>query len=110
MAGFFLIGAMAAFGLFCVIWVLFGWLIFGDVGGAVVCLCHPGLREEPLVYRYCWLRGMGLVRAPLLAVDCGLSDSERAWLQGCRGVELCSLEDLPSRLELERNRIDGTGT
>ena len=100
----------AALGVLSCLWAAAGWLLPGGRGGAVVCLCRGGMREEALVRRYGWLHGAGLLRVPLLAVDCGLSEPERRWLEGRAGVTVCTPEQLVRRLEWERNRIDGTGT
>lgn len=102
-----IVGAFAAFGVFCGVWMAFGGLLPGKSGGAAVCLCREGLREEPILRRYLWLRGLGLIRVPLLAVDCGLREAERKWIEDKGGgIELCCPEELPARLELERNRLE----
>lgn len=76
-------------------------------GGALVCRCRPGRSELPLIRRYLFLRELGLLRVPMLLLDCALPEAELARLQEkCPSIELCSLENLPARLELERNRID----
>lgn len=110
MAGYVVLAVLAAYGTLCILWALLGWLLPVGRGGAAVCMCHPGLKEEFFVRRWCWLRGIGLVEGVLLVIDCGLDASERSWLESCRHVEFCSLEDLPARLELERNQIERTGT
>ena len=69
-------GTLAAFGLICAVWAAFGWLIPGNRGGATVCLCRPGLAERSTLRRYVWLRDMGLLRDPILLVDCGLSEGD----------------------------------
>jgi len=102
MAWYCILGALAAFGLLCGVWVVFGWLLSGGTGGAVVCLpCGNG--QEALFLRRCrWLRELGLLRCPVLLVDtAGTALPEE--------TEICSPEELLTRLELERNRIDGTG-
>lgn len=107
MAGYVCLGMAAAFGVFCAAWVLFGWLLPGGIGGALVCICRPGLREEPLVRRYIWLRELGLLRVPLLLVGSSLPYEEQAHLhRRCGSIEFCSLEELPARLEVERNRLE----
>ena len=106
MAGYLFFGVLAAFGALCVLWGLLGWLLPGERGGAVVCRCGAGLKEEFFLRRCLWLRHLGMLKAPLLVVDDGLTCQERAWLERCRGVEFCSLEELPARLELERNGIE----
>jgi len=107
LAGFIFLGAAAAYGVFCAVWALFGWIISGGEGGALVCRCRPGRSELPLIRRYILLKELGLIRMPLLLLDCALPEQELARLRGkCRTIEICSLQDLPARLELERNRID----
>jgi hypothetical protein len=110
-AGWIILSVLAAFGVLCVIWALFGFLLPGQRGAVLVCLCRPGNKEEVIIRHYGWLRDLGLSKAPLLLVDGGLTEEERARLLQCRqGVEICSPEELIFRLEQERNRLDGTGT
>lgn len=106
MAGYVVLGVLAAYGVLCMLWAALGWLLPGGRGGATVCMCRAGLKEEFFIRRWCWLRGLGLIEGVLLVIDCGLGPAERAWLEKCRDVEFCSLEELPARLELERNRIE----
>ena len=98
MAGYLVLGVLAAFGLLCAAWAVFGWLLPGMKGCALVCMGAPG---EEIVARYKLLRGMGLLDCPLLVV--AEAESESA------DIEICSGEDLLSRLEWERKRFDGTG-
>lgn len=107
LAGYIFLGSAAAFGVFCAIWVVFGWTMSGGEGGALVCRCRPGRSELPLIRRYIFLRELGLLRMPLLLLDCTLPEQELAQLRSkCAAIEICSPEALPARLELERNRID----
>lgn len=103
MAGYCMFGALAAFGLLCGLWVIFGVLLSGGSGGAVVCLRCGNGREELFLRRCRWLRSIGLLRCPILLVEPAgetvFSEEE----------EICSPEDLLLRLELERKQIDGTG-
>ena len=111
MASWILLSVLAAFGVLCVIWTLFGFLLPGQRGAVLVCFCRPGNKEEAIIRHYGWLRDLGLSKAPLLLIDGGLTEEEQARLLKCRqGVEICSPEELISRLEQERNRLDGTGT
>ena len=98
-AGYILMGTLAAFGLFSLLWTVFGWLLPDGRGCAVVCFGEP---DEGILSRYRWLRGMGWLRCPLLYVAEGPG---RSW----SGTEICTGEDLLSRLEWERNRFNGTG-
>lgn len=100
MAGYVILGMLAAFGLLCALWVMFGWLIPGGKGGCLVCVG----KSFSLVKRLMWLREMGLLQCPLWVQGENLSEEERAWLRSL-GIEICSLKGL----ELERNQVDGTG-
>ena len=98
MVGYVILGALAAFGALCVLWIVLGWLIPGCRGCALVCW---GSADEGMLARYRWLLGSGLLSCPLLVVaDTGDADTD---------VEICSGKDLLSRLEMERKRFDGTG-
>lgn len=99
MAGYIVIGTLAAFGALCLGWLLLGWLLpFGE-GCAVVCFGRP---DEGSLSRFRWLRNTGLLVCPMLAVDAP-EQPEQGF------VEYCSGEQLLLRLELERNHGTGTG-
>ena len=98
MGGFMILGVLAAFGLFCALWAVFGWLLPGLRGCALVFVGVPG---EMMLKKYRLLRDMGLLECPLLAV--AERETERT------DIEICCREALLSRLEMERNRFDGTG-
>lgn len=66
---YFVIGALAAFGLVCAIWICLGGSLM-DVG-TVTVLCDGN--EERLVRRYLWLRGLGLARCRMVLVNSRLS-------------------------------------
>ncbi len=101
---------LAAFGLLCGLWALFGWLLPGSREGLVLCYGTSGLTESGFLRRYLLLRDLGLLGCPLLIVDQGLTGTERRWLEHrCCGIELCEPEALSARLELERKRIAGDG-
>jgi hypothetical protein len=111
MAIWIILSILAAFGALCALWAMFGFLLAGQRGAVLVCLCRPGCGEEAVIRHYGWLRDLGLLRAPLMLVDGGLTEEERARLLRCRqGVTICDPEELLSRLEQERNRLDRTGT
>ena len=91
-------GALAAWGVLCALWAALGWLLPDGKGCALVCVGRPDIG---ILSRWKWLRGLGLLRCPLIAVtEDLLEDSE---------TEQCSREDLLARLEMERNRFNGTG-
>lgn len=104
MAGYLIVGLLAAFGVLSGLWTAFGWLLPDNRVGAVVCLYRPGDNREPLLRRYRWLRDMGFLRMPLILV-CETLPEEGELCQ-CPGVEFCRMEALPARLELERETLD----
>lgn len=106
MATLIILAVLAAFGALSIIWVLFGFLLPGQRGTAMVYLCREDGIEEQILRHYGWLRDLGLVRCPLLLIDCGMTDEERTrLLKNKQGVEICTMEELSSRLEQERNRL-----
>ena len=100
MAGYVVLGVLAAFGALGVLWAALGWLLPGGKGMAMVCVGSP---DEGILARYKWLRGLGLFSCPLIVA------AEETELRAADGMEICEPENLLSRLELERNKIDGTG-
>ena len=98
MTGYVILGMLAAFGAYCAAWALFGWLLPGLRGCALVCWGRP---QEEVLAGYRWLKSAGLVCCPLLIVAETAEDD--------RDMEICSGETLLSRLEMERKRFDGTG-
>ncbi len=99
MLWYFVLGTFAAFGALCVLWALLGWLLPGGKGSALVCF---GLPDEEILTRIKWLRSMGLLNIPLLVVaeEPGFGSAE---------MEICTGEELLSRLKQERKQYDGTG-
>lgn len=100
MAGYVILGALAAFGLLSILWAAMGWLLPGGRGMALVCVGEP---DAGILARYRWLRSLGLMACPLIVV------AEDAAPVPSDGVEICEPGNLLSRLELERVKIDGTG-
>ena len=109
MAALIILAVLGAFGLLCAMWVLFGFLLPGQRGAAAVLLCRGDPTEEAVLRRYLWLYNAGLVRCPLLLVDCGLTSGQRVWLSQYP-ITLCTLEELTDQLEQERNQLGRTGT
>ena len=104
MAGYIILGTLAAMGFLSLLWVSFGWLLPGLKGCSLVCLGRPG---EGLLRRYRWLRDLGLLNCPLLMVtEDPAGETEEAFGSG---MELCSRDALWQRLERERTDLDGTG-
>lgn len=96
---FFVVGVLCAFGLLSALWAALGWLLPGAKGWALVCV---GVPEEKMLLRCRWLTGLGLLDCPLIVVA---EEGENV----PSDMEICSREELISRLEWERNRVYGTG-
>lgn len=97
MGWYVLLGALAAYGALSALWAAFGWLLPGLRGCTLVCI---GLPEEGARRRYRWLRGLGLLECPFLAVT--EEETEE--------TEACSADQLLARLTREAERFGGTGT
>ena len=100
MAGCILVGVLSAIGVLSIFWAALGWLLPGGQGCALVCPEEP---DPGILSRYCWLRDVGFLRCPLLVL------SDRKYDYRISGLEMISPEELPSRLQEERNRSNGTG-
>ena len=109
MAALIVLAVLGAFGLLCAAWVLFGFLLPGQRGAAAVLLCRGEPKEDAVLHRYLWLYNTGLVRCPLLLVDCGLTDLQRNRLERYP-ITLCTAEELHDQLEREREQLGRTGT
>lgn len=109
MAALIVLAVLSAFGLLCALWVLFGFLLPGQRGAAAVFLCRGETGEEAVLRRYLWLYNTGLVRCPLIMVDCGLSQAERTRLERYH-ITLCTSDELHDKLEQEREHLGTAGT
>ena len=96
-AGYIVLGMLAAFGLVSALWVLCGFLLPAERGGGLYAQARPGVTEDSFARRYLWLRELGLLREELTMVDFGISDAERDWLAE-RGVTVCTPEKLAERM------------
>ena len=96
---------MAVFGTLSAIWCLLGWLL-PSVGE--VMICREAADTHAAVRRYLWLRGMGLIRCPLIVADRDLTDAERSWMEA-HGVRVCLPEELIRQLGIGEKKLDGTG-
>lgn len=68
MAGYVILGVLAAFGALCILWLLCGLLLPRPRGGRLVYFA-PNTNEELVLRRYFWLRDLGFVRCVLVLVD-----------------------------------------
>lgn len=97
MGWYILLGFLSAYGALSVLWASLGWLLPGLKGCAVVYMGRP---SQGICRRYRWLRGLGLVNCPFLAVT----------QEKTEDIEVCSREELIERLTWEAERFGGTGT
>ena len=100
-----LAAVLAAVGLLCTLWMLFGWFFSGGRGGFVVCVCRPDGRELPFVRRMKLLRELELIRCPLVLIDRGICQETRHLAERCGLFIICSPEEFQTGLELEREKI-----
>ena len=98
MGWYVLLGTLAAYGALSALWAALGWLLPGLRGCALV---YMGTPAEGIRRRYRWLRGLGLMNCPFLAVT---EDGQT------EDTESCGREGLLERLEWEAERFGGTGT
>lgn len=96
---------LAAFGALSALWCLLGWLL-PSVGDVMVC--PEGADAHAVVRRYLWLRGIGLIRCPLIVMDSGLEDAERTWMEK-HGVRVCLRSEMARQLGIGEKELDGTG-
>ena len=99
MAEHWILGTLAAFGLLSALWAALGWLLPSGKGWTLVYIGEP---QPETLTRFKWLRGLGLLSIPMIAV------TEEAVAMP-QGTEICSREALIGRLERERRQFDGTG-
>ena len=101
MSGCIVWGTLAAFGAVSLLWTLLGWLLPSGRGMVLICVEHP---DPGVLSRWRWLRGMGLLSCPLIAVSDSVSNTVP------EDVEICGREELLTRLERENIGAYGTGT
>ena len=99
MVWFILLGALAAFGLWCCIYCSAGLFLTEDYCLRIICLLPPEKHPDGAIARYRFLKGLGLVRGPLLVLGDRTAPAED-------DIEFCTVEELSPRLELERNHLD----
>ncbi|MBE6977811.1 MAG: hypothetical protein E7438_04125 [Ruminococcaceae bacterium] len=93
MMGYVVLGLLAAFGGYCVLWALFGFLLPGNCRCTMVVLCSP-TDESALLRRLLWLRETGLLRCGLLLSGRGLNSRQRQRLrQKFPSIEFCDPEE-----------------
>ncbi len=101
MAGFVILGMLAAFGALCAAWMLFGFLLPGAKGGVLVCLCKG--REEAVIRRYLWLYGAGFLTCPLVLLDSRLPEKQQTQItEKYPNIQFYSLQSFVAGLQKER--------
>ena len=75
-----LLGLLAAFGLLCILWTVFGFLLPGCSRFTVFILCKPE-KESALLRRLLWLRELGVLRCSILLSGRGLTAQQRHRIQ-----------------------------
>ncbi len=104
MAGFVILGMLAAFGALCAIWILLGILLPRPKGGVLVFVAQG--QEELLLRWYLCLRGLGCIGCPLVLLDSQLpACSQQKITQKHPSIRFSTKE---AWIE-ERQNIDGTG-
>ena len=78
MAVCFALVLFAAIGIMSVLWALLGWLLPSGQGMVMVCLEPP---DPGVLSRYRWLRGLGLLRCPVVIADVSLTAEGRELAQ-----------------------------
>lgn len=98
------IGVLASFGVFCVFWTVFGWLLSGG-RGTVVCVGEPA-GAALLARRLRLLRGLGLFRGRLVLLTDEKSVREGECLSG---VEIATPEEFSRWLKLGAEEFGAAG-
>ena len=101
MSAYLILGMLSAFGLLSAAWALLGWLLPSGKGMLLVCV---GMPDPGMLSRWRWLRGIGVLSCPLIAV--AQPDADKV----PQDIEICSREELIERLKWETDQKHGTGT
>lgn len=99
MVWFIFLGMLAAFGLLCCIYCVAGFFLSNDRQPMLICLLPRGQLPDGAIISYRLLKDLNLVGGPLLIIGTAPPKSPP-------DIEYCSLQELPARLELERNKLD----
>ena len=92
MAGYLIVGMLAAFGALCIGWIIYGFLLPRS-GGTVLILDGVG---SPTLRRCIWLQEIGLLDCSLAVWTENVSDMEAAWLKS-QGIEIWNASCLGER-------------
>ena len=75
-----LFGFFAAFGVLCALWTVFGRLLPASGKCNVAIVCQKD-REIPVLRRFCWLWGLGLICCDLTLIDSSLNAAQRQYIR-----------------------------
>ena len=93
MAGMVILGALAAFGGLCALWLLAGAALPGDREGVTVYCWRASAAGRGFALRWRLQWDLGLLRGRLLVVDLGLTPEDRRFLaRWGRNVEIMETE------------------
>lgn len=109
MEGWIVLTALAAFGALCAVWACFGWLLPGMEGAVTVCFCRTAPQAEAAVRRYRWLRGLGLLKGPMILVDAGAEPEELRHIQS-EDIMMIAPPELAACLRQEWEGFDRAGS
>ena len=93
MAGMILLGALAAFGALCALWLVLGNLLPGDRVGLMIYRWRESAAGRGFVLRWRCQWELGLLRGRLAVIDLGLTEEDRLFLaRWGRNVEIWETE------------------
>lgn len=93
MAGMILLGALAAFGTLCALWLVLGTMLPGDRAGLMIYCWRSSAAGRGFVLRWRAQWELGLLRGRLAVIDQGLTKEDRLFLaRWGRNVEIWETE------------------
>ena len=94
MAGMVMMGALAAFGTLCALWLLAGVWLGGDRSGVMIYCWHGSGPGRSFVIRWRLQWDLGLIRGKLAVVDLGMTEEDKLFLaRWGRNAEVWERED-----------------
>ena len=75
-----ILGFLAAFGLLCALWVLFGLILPCKTNCQTAVVCCDG-QALAVIRRFCRMRQMGLTRSELTVLDSALTNHQQQLIQ-----------------------------
>ena len=94
MAEMVILGALAAFGALCAVWLLIGGRLPGDRAGMMIYCWRASAAGRGFALRWRIQWDLGLLRGRLCVVDLGLTEADKLFLaRWGRNVEIWERED-----------------